>query len=460
MNPLERRLRETMEIKAATVRTDPDAYALIVARARTPGWWEHGWARAAAVGFVAVVAVTVLVPVALERYRPEPQVRFSEPPAATEQVPSIPPPTAQTAEPTAGPDQSMTPVTQWQWSRTPKQDGLAPGEFTTMGDVARVGDAYIAVGATSEGTSSFAALWRSADGATWDCIACGEREGLGAITQLLAVVAFEEGYVAVGETYDPDEPSQPLVWIGSDAVEPEAVVLPGEGIMRDVVWTGTQFVAVGEVLGESTREPAVWRSSDGRDWDLALLEGVETEATLDHVAAIGERVVTLSRDGGVHLSEDGAATWTYIPAAETGFSPQAIAFEDLIAMDERFFAVDVSTEEGPLAYASDGTGRSWQLLGGIAPTPQNGSTRVAELLVAPDGTLVAVGLTPDDGGGVRSAAWTSSDLGTTWQEVESTDFGAGTQMTAITAGPEGLVAIGQADDPEVGSTGAAWIAQP
>ncbi|CAN5808611.1 hypothetical protein BH23ACT8_BH23ACT8_14450 [soil metagenome] len=190
---LEQRVRETCRLKAATVECSDDAYARIMGRVRRPRWWELSWARAAAAGLAAGVAIATLGPAVVDTLPPGPDVLFTEP--GREAVAPAPQPTSADegprvfSEPAPGVD-----VDELTWTRVADAEVLAAGEFTEMSDISRTAAGFVAVGSTSDPALSPAgtrgAFWRSPAGSgsvwtaastragslrSWRCIRSGRR---------------------------------------------------------------------------------------------------------------------------------------------------------------------------------------------------------------------------------------------------------------------------------------------
>jgi hypothetical protein len=454
---LEQRVRETCRSKAGAVECSDDAYARIMDRVRRPRWFQQSWARAAAAGLAAGVAIAALGPTVVDTLRSGPAVRFTEP--GREAVAPAPEPTGADEAPRLFSEPAdVVPVDALTWARVAEQEAFAPGEYTEMTDVVGTAGGFVAVGSTNDPALSpegrRGAFWRSPDGLEWECLDCAvDPRG---IVEVLAVHPLDTtGFVAVGHAYDADHPSVPFAWVSQDGSSLEQIELPGSGIVRDVTFTGQRWVAVGEE-GES-RAAAVWTSADARDWEVQSLGGDGVEGVADHVAAADGRVVALARDG-VHVSTDGGARWTFTPAGDAGLG-DATAFEDLIAAPGGgFFLASVGQEQGPqLLRSVDGS--TWETVAEIAPGVEGNTNRVSQLVTV-DGGIVAVGSGPDDAGGRSGAAWSSTDAGQTWAPFETAAFGSGFGLQAVAERDGGLVAVGSVDDAGRGSVAAAWLATP
>lgn len=449
-DPTEEHLAATLRDRAARARVSDDAWTAIMrraARARSRALRL----RFAAISAVAAVAVlAVATPLLLDARRGgDPAIVLTEPPVLpaspqtaspqTEAPQSTSPPTpTATATIPVAPPPAPSPPADWEGM----DDGaLATEEFTYVEDVVAFAGRVVAVGSFAPEGALLprGAVWIS-DGQSWSLA-----DAFGAIdTDNTAIYALAEGngaLVAVGES------SGPSAWRSTDGLAWGQVTLPGDGVVRDVAWTGQRFVAVGE---DSDRGPIVWRSADGTAWESLALEPGGPEDVLDHVAVSADLVVALGR-ASVAASPDGGVTWTQRLIADAGFGAATTALEDLAALaDGSLLAVAVNAEGGPTAYGST-DGQTWSLRGAV--DPGTGETRrVSELLAAEDGTIVAVG--GSAGQPSRALVWTSSDGGMTWAQAPDPrgTFGDGTWLLAVTRTDAGLVAVGTDD-----SRGAAWV---
>lgn len=162
-------------------------------------------------------------------------------------------------------------------------------------------DALVAVGASGRVTFSFDG------GAGWTDLITPERTDPTAVLDAVAVAAdHPDGprAVAVGgaETARALKLTPGPEWYEADGVD----ALPG---LRDVVWTGTQFIAVGEA-GTVTRSP------DGVTWDLDPSVG---DCDLLAVAVDGDDALAVGWEGCVYTSSDQGLSWDEgAPLAETG----------------------------------------------------------------------------------------------------------------------------------------------
>jgi len=461
---LERRVRETLARRAARARVSGDAWPAIMARAARARRRQRAMRLSGALAAVAVLglATPTLLDV-LRRVDPA-EVAFPPGPAPTaEQTPAVPELPA--PESVASPQPPDPAAGRLVWTRAADPAGaFAPGDYVYVEDVAVLDGTAVAVGSFTPAGSepsepTRAAAWFSLGSQNWSLVEGDEAPFGGApatYTEMLAISATGDRLVAVGGTYDAGQPSRPLAWVSPDARDWERVELPGEGTVRDVVWTGSVAVAVGEGAG---RGPAAWTSADGRDWQAATVPGGgDSEEYLWKVAASGDRLVAMGAGGqALFVSTDAGSTWEAVPTADAGFDPATTAPEDVLALpDGGFLAVAVG-DNGLQAYASD-DGRTWTAVGAFPAGA--GMQRVNGLGIAGDGAVVAVGtLLAGEGTGPEAAVWTSRDGGATWESQPDPEgaFDGGV-MEAVASGRPGLVAVGHASSSASQQTGAAWTA--
>ena len=167
-----------------------------------------------------------------------------------------------------------------------------------------------------------AAIWLRRQGGDWSLPAIRGSEGssravsaAGSPDRVVVAVRDEEG-----------EGSE--LWL-IDALGERKVVMndafPDGWIVRDIEWTGTDFVAVGAASAENSTvtiegsEAAIWSSPDGETWDRIDLRGAVAGSMLLSVAAregavlAGGQLATGTIDGLlVRRSEDG---WRAVDAA-------------------------------------------------------------------------------------------------------------------------------------------------
>jgi hypothetical protein len=205
--------------------------------------------------------------------------------------------------------------------------GAGPGTLAAVTD----GPAgWIAVGSVVVGGATEPTVLISADGVTWQPVAViTELAGPGA--QFLGVTAGHGGYVVVGRRMTGGRTFATLWWSADLRTWTEGSNGGLDGRLsastaNAVTATADGFVAVGS-HGEF---PAIWTSSDGRNWnlrDLSVPPGARG-ATLHMVVAAatsGSRVVAggyAATSAGdisiIETSADGGATWHQVVLGSSG----------------------------------------------------------------------------------------------------------------------------------------------
>ena len=323
------------------------------------------------------------------------------------------------------------------------------------------GPGLVAVGSDSPDNDSDAAVWTSSDGVSWSRVAHDEALFGGEGTQeMSSVTVGGPGLVAVGSD-SPDNDSDAAVWTSSDGVSWSRVahdeaLFGGEGTqeMSSVTVGGPGLVAVGSDSPDNDSDAAVWTSSDGVSWsrvahDEALFGGEGTQE-MSSVTVGGPGLVAVGRDSPDNDSD--AAVWT----SSDGVSWSRVAHDEALFGGEGAQEMSSVTVGGPGLVAvgrdaptqrmgaavwtsSDGVGWSWvahdeALFGGWK--------EMSSVTVGGPG-LVAVG--SDALGDSDAAVWTSPD-GVSWSRVahdEAVLGGPGPQLlSSVTVGGPGLVAVG------------------
>jgi hypothetical protein len=252
-------------------------------------------------------------------------------------------------------------------------------------------------GDTCGGPPVVAALWSSADGATWERLALPKEFKGNAVRTISGGSA---GFIATGSRGDGTTEG---LWTSSDgrswASRPLPKVTSGTLALDGAVSFGGGFVVAGSVLGEvgcggaEHIRAATWWSADGAAWTRAALPGSLTDAKARlTVRALNDEtlmVVQASGDGQKRLawtSGDGL-TWTAVAA------PSEMA-ELRAAGDGRHTAMLIEPESGsgaPTAHEIAADGR-------VTTLDQSGDGPVVsedgpgwEFTVGPTGILAASG---------------------------------------------------------------------
>lgn len=387
-NELEDRVREALNARAQSttlsvltvhvsdVGADPTAHreALVVPLAR------H---RAARVGLV-VAAAACLLGLILVTNRHEP--RQPATPAA--------PPHWTVAADLAGvfkaPPEAVTPAGQSRDAqRSPNSISLAGVASTTHG--------IVAVGAEQSADSFVAAVWLSADGATWrrvahDADAFGELHpaatpGDTVGYAMSSIVEFRGTLVAVGgrldshllqqgETGYPGSTSvvEPVVWTSANGTNWKRQTLPSTpgnnaGIMA-VAAGPSGLLAVGSTYQTSTSSAAteVWHSDDALTWTrgkFPLASGPRFDGlSANAIVAFNDQFAAVGTDDGhatAWITRDGS-TWTTALLPDGISDDSEVSFARSVATSGgRLIALGSiqSTEPAGVSYSSD-TGRITQ----------------------------------------------------------------------------------------------------
>lgn len=196
------------------------------------------------------------------------------------------------------------------------------------------------IGALTWGNGQFVALGAnvaadnqviltSADGVTWDAQALDLR--VDGSLSLLRSIAWGAGlYVALG--------GDTGIVTSEDAVTWTVLPLVDKSSLKDIIWTGSQFVAVGSSWGVGIGAGGVATSQDGINW-TPQSSGVYR---LNSIAWNGEQLVACgtttasSRDGIIMTSFDGV-TWT---PQSTGLPAIKLWLNDVIWAGTQFVVID------------------------------------------------------------------------------------------------------------------------
>ena len=256
------------------------------------------------------------------------------------------------------------------WSASYPPAGVPPAE---MLDVARGAPGYVAVGASA--TIAF-----SADGSTWQIVASGPSDA----PRLNSVTWGGGRFVAVGSSgtvlasWDGEE------WMASDSGTARD--------LADVVWTGTQYVAVGGVQDAASVEfcipsrPTVVTSLNASEWTLGDTPGYG--GALTALSWTGRELVALVQD-------DSCSEWSSIS------SPDGVQWTPQQAPDwPRFDAITwcgtflaaVRWDNSAPAFMMYTVQNLWVNSGGVAWTRSPSWIPAVVSSIASDGrNIVAVG---------------------------------------------------------------------
>lgn len=272
-----------------------------------------------------------------------------------------------------------------------------------------------------------AAVWVSPDGIAWDraqAIPSFRNAGIDGIArlgdQLVAVggTETETGDGVIGESRTWTSPDG-IAWTVLEAVTP----IPSDVNVNGLTAAEGLLVAWGSAPLGDTYAPVTLRSPDGRRWEIGWVkpgvEGYESEGMMDMVG-VGDRLVAV------------------------GFGLQG----------------EAPSPAPPSAAWTSGDGLTWE--------PAVFESQPAS------GWLLHVAWSGDEyvALGLRQGAWQSAD-GTAWVRSESSPdverdgwevrctpvCGPNTSVSDLTAGPAGLVAVGESRMADETTRSVAWIAR-
>jgi len=201
------------------------------------------------------------------------------------------------------------------WNRA----SVADGTQATMNFVYRAGGGFVAIGTDGysfhAGMEAGTAIWMSSDGTHWTRLPQSEVPAHVSISS----VAYGNGrYVAVGQILPPGAMNADPApkWISSDGIHFQALAgtaggPSGDMVVRQVVWTGSEFVAVGDPL--SLDAPTAWRSTNGMDWQPVELPTGAAAGAQVRVEAIAQTPTGLlavgALDDTIHGTTASGIVW-------------------------------------------------------------------------------------------------------------------------------------------------------
>jgi hypothetical protein len=289
-------------------------------------------------------------------------------------------------------------------------DALGGPGGQAINGLAQRGEVVVAVGWVQVGGDRDAAVWTSDAGGfvracTFDSV-CGD----GGVPpdrrqEMLAVAVLDDAFVAVGRDTDPSGAGgfDAAVWRSSDGVDWQRIPLSGPGFsgpasqaMTDVVATGTGLVAV----GRDGLDAAAWRSADAIAWEAVASDSFAVPGAQEMIGAtVGEPgilAVGYDETGGANRRD--AAVWTFDGtrwqrvAREALAAPAGQEMRTVTRVGTSFLAagLDRSGDEQDAAVWTSPDGLAWERsrepgLGG------EGEQGIETLIALADGRIIALG---------------------------------------------------------------------
>lgn len=177
-----------------------------------------------------------------------------------------------------------------------------PELVTELRDVETNGTNFAAVGRQ-------AAMW-SQDGLTWSAASFDNPPSF---LVLLRVASDGDSYVAVGSGISGGE-----IWRSDDGVAWQQANFDSGAVLEDVIWTGTEFIAVGD-------DGRLTASATGETWTER-----DSSTAIDFIAITGDssQMVALGRDGLIATSQDGVLWQSTSGTVPTGgLDPLDLTFD-------------------------------------------------------------------------------------------------------------------------------------
>jgi photosystem II stability/assembly factor-like uncharacterized protein len=216
---------------------------------------------------------------------------------------------------------------------------------------------------------------------------------------------------------------------------------PGQAVMADVAWTGTEYVSIGYVSPGWT--PIAWTSPDGDHWTIQRIG--DTEFTFPVGIAVGQSggVVAVGRSGPRPIawtSPDGQR-WASHGVPTLGTAGVAERMTTIVVTPDGYLAggsVGPETLERHARYWRSPDGADWTP---VADDPTAFADAEVRSIVRNASGYVAVGLLGTAVEPTGSLAWTSAD-GEHWARVDDPDLAKGRVASLVVRPDGGLLAVG------------------
>ena len=251
------------------------------------------------------------------------------------------------------------------------------------------------------------AIWTSPDGLTWTLAAThGLPQQPG--DQLLVITNTAQGFLAAGVADAGDGGTQAVVWTSKDGLTWQRKTAAQLGLTalgataQGIVYAasrGANTVISGGVTSGGTTVAAAWLSTDGGStWTAVTIPADHgTGTSISGLGTDGSGLIAIrpgqaapgGADGVAYFSPNGQA-WQYAGTIDAdprtgGWSPS------VVKGGANGFVVTGTTSTGQIvAYASTGTGGTWQPTGSLG---QASAESVESATVGTGGTVIAVGAT-------------------------------------------------------------------
>ena len=359
-------------------------------------------------------------------------------PADVVEAPQIPEPS-----PAGEPDPSA-----WQPTRLPvPEDGSRafPNAATATDDaVVVVGSAEPACCVEYDPERVYGFIWLSTDGGAWEAV---ERpDGFQALS-LFDVAWDGEELITLG--YRLTEPMTVEAWRSSDGRAWERASSLPSGSVNDIAVVGSGWMAAGGVElepgadGEGATSPAVFASSDGREWTTTELGGASGSVSRV-LATDDDRLVAIACETP-DAAPDACLTRVWTSTDGVSWTPGAIlngTVSDIEARDDGLLAIGPRLSGNGAVVWQSPDGEEW--IEREFDTAPNAS--LSGLTATPNG-WVMTGSVPELSGFGETVAWRSSE-GVEWEPYASlarpegaVRGGAG---PVLIYGPDGVMAFGAA----------------
>ena len=228
-------------------------------------------------------------------------------------------------------------------------DAFAGDPKVAMLMVAARTDGLVALGFRgAEGKEDSVAVWRSADGTSWERLPAAESVfATPGRTFVNHVAAVPSGLVALGGIHRGDH-FDAAVWFSADGATWEAAAPapdfggPGDQDIFDVVPSGDGLLAVGATHDGRRLVPAAWRSPDGRAWSPA---GATFERQGESSDTVGNQVTNVEPIAAGFVATGGGGVARRMWLSETGAAWQEFPLPDNAGYAENF-NVDILASDG------------------------------------------------------------------------------------------------------------------